>query len=504
MKDGAPPGIGFADIARQVLGHRGHRPTAPALYWQGSNVSYQELADLTARSQGQLRDGRGIPDVVAIASRKSPRAIALILACFLEKRDVLLVSPDLSEGTLRALLTTAGCHVVLSLDTSDVLTCRAIDGLPEAPIRNASPSVNQRLMLTTSGSTGVPKIVPLSAAAILRFIDWAGDHFNIGPATSVLSYAPLNFDLSLLDVWTTLKHGGCAALVAEGRAMDGRHILSVIKGAGVTIVQGVPTLFHLLAHQPSPADAHGRIRHILITGDRIGTATLKRIAELCPTAEISNVYGATETNDSFIHTVQQATYDLDRPLPIGRPIPGVSYFLMNDKGMLLPGPGSGELWVATPFQTDGYLVPSMNSDRFVRGNKIMGMCGADLGKTFFRSGDRAHRLPDGLLALDGRLDSIVKVSGVRVNISVIEQAILEHDDVLEVAVLAVPDELAVHRLHAVVTTAATSPLNSLDLRRYCSRRLDRAAVPSTIIIQTDPLPRTPTGKIDRALCLRNP
>ena len=492
----------FADLARQIIDQRDRRPAAPALHWEGRTVSYHQLADLITECRHQLRDSLGIQDVVAIAARKSPRAIALILAGFLEDRDLLLVSPGLGEETLVRLLNTARCHVLLSPGTHDALTRRVFGEPTEDALRHQKQSrTTCRLMLTTSGSTGPPKIVPLSAPAVHRFTDWAASRFDIGDTTSVLSYAPLNFDLALLDVWTTLTHGGCAALVTEDRAMDARHILSIIDSANVTIIQGVPTLFHLLSQKAAASGPLGRIRHIVITGDRIRAPTLKRIADLCPTAEISNVYGATETNDSFIHTVKREADDLDNPLPIGRPIAGVTHFLTNEDGRPLIGSGRGELWVSTPFQTEGYLASNMNSGRFVSGDKIVGLSATDRGRTFFRSGDLAQRLPDGLLVLEGRLDSMIKVSGARVNVSVIEQALLEHDGVVEVAVLAVADDLAVHRLHAVVAKEEASPLNSLELRRYCSRKLERAAVPSTISIQTRPLPRTQTGKIDRMRCL---
>ena len=87
--------------------------------------------------------------------------------------------------------------------------------------------------------------------------------------------------------------------------------------------------------------------------------------------------------------------------------------------------------------------------------------------------------------------------GVRVSTQVVEQAIQEHPDVVEVAVVAVPDELAGKRLHAAVRREPESKLNSLVLRKHCVSRLARTEMPSTIEIVTEPLPKTSTGKIDR-------
>jgi acyl-coenzyme A synthetase/AMP-(fatty) acid ligase len=114
-----------------------------------------------------------------------------------------------------------------------------------------------------------------------------------------------------------------------------------------------------------------------------------------------------------------------------------------------------------------------------------------------RTGDIVRRHEDGTLTLEGRADFYVKVRGVRVSTQVVEQAIQEHPAVVEVAVVAVPDEMAGARLHAVVRREPDQKLNSLMLRQHCATRLARTEMPSTIEIVTDPLPKTSTGKVDR-------
>ena len=86
---------------------------------------------------------------------------------------------------------------------------------------------------------------------------------------------------------------------------------------------------------------------------------------------------------------------------------------------------------------------------------------------------------------------------MRVSTQVVEQAIQEHPEVVEVAVVAVPDDLAGARLHAAIRREPESTLNSLGLRKHCATRLARTEMPSTIEIGTEPLPKTSTGKVDR-------
>ncbi|MEU1114303.1 AMP-binding protein [Streptomyces sp. NPDC005866] len=139
---------------------------------------------------------------MALPAVKSPRTIAVILACLLARRPLLLPSPDLGTDVVERLYEQAGVGHVLA------------PGRPPAARRSPGADLTgTALLLTTSGSTGLPKIVPLSGAALDRFAAWAGDAFGIGPGTTVLNYAPLNFDVCLLDVWTTLARGGRVVLV---------------------------------------------------------------------------------------------------------------------------------------------------------------------------------------------------------------------------------------------------------------------------------------------------
>jgi len=170
----------------------------------------------------------------------------------------------------------------------------------------------------------------------------------------------------------------------------------------------------------------------------------------------------------------------------------VTATVQTKDGEALEGPGTGELLVWTPFQTHGYLKAELNADKFVsRSEEGRGE------RSYYRTGDIVRRHEDGSLSLEGRADFYVKVRGVRVSTQVVEQAILEHPDVAEAAVVAVADELAGSRLHAVVRREHGAKLNSLALRQHCTARLARTEMPSVIQFIDKPLPTTSTGKVDR-------
>lgn len=490
----------MTNLADRFMEHARNRPDAPALVWQGETISYSALLDMASAADADVtRLDLPTDRPVGIRAKKSPQAVALVLACLKAGRPFVLPSVELAEETLDQLFAQADASRVLVPEDDPEhgvkVAASAVEGTE--PSEWPPPAADEvSFMLTTSGSTGLPKIVPLPIGAVDRFTDWAAEKFEIGPDATVLNYAPLNFDLCLLDIWTTLKHGGCVVLVDQDRGTNGAYVADLLTDHAVNVVQAVPMLYRLLidVNRDEGRD-FPEVRYALTTGDKMPASTVAAVPDLFPNASLFNVYGCTETNDSLVHEVDLSA-EPPPQLPVGQPIEGVEALLLDtDSGALVEGEGVGEFVVCTPFQTRGYLKASLNEGRFVE------YATNGQGETrFYRSGDIMRRHPDGTLTIEGRSDFYVKVRGVRVSTQVVEQAIQEHPDVIECAVVGVPDELAGTRLHALVRKEPESKLNSLSLRQHCASRLARTEMPSSIEIVTEPLPKTSTGKIDRKRC----
>jgi acyl-coenzyme A synthetase/AMP-(fatty) acid ligase len=436
------------------------RPHAPALSWAGAAVDYASL-DRLARDAAPLLRGIPADAPVCVPAHKSPETVALLIACFRAGRRVLLPSPSLGPDALLRLCEQVGCSQLLT--AGGARTTGADAGALPGP----------GLLLTTSGSTGTPKVVVLAEEGVDNFLAWAARAFGIGPGTGVLNYAPLNFDLCLLDVWAALAAGACADLVDPERATDGAHLAQLCAERAPAVVQAVPLFFRLVT---GTGQVFPSVREVLLTGDVAPPALLADVAAAFPHARLWNVYGCTETNDSFLHRIDPTR----APTPIGTPIEGVEFRVVDEDGH---DADQGELVVRTPFRAEGYLDPALNRDRWHDG--------------WFRTGDLVRRDAAGLVHLTGRNDHQVKVRGVRTNTQEVEQVVLAHPEVLEAAVVAVPDEQAGTALHAVVRRAPGSRLNGLHLRVHCAAALPRTAIPGAFDIGDEALPRTSTGKVDR-------
>ena len=494
-------------LTEAVADHASARPDAPALVWNGRTVGFGELYAMAVRARVQLTAlAPETEGPLGLRVRKSPEAIALVLGCLLAGRSFLLPSQELPEAPLKELYQQAGCTTVLGLADEGALPAdhhlalagdggggqdagRSDEETAAAALPDRTSPEATGFLLTTSGSTGLPKIVPISRGAVDRFTHWTAETFGFGPRTRVLNYAPLNFDLCLLDIWSTLAAGGTVVLVDPERATSATHLRELVDEHAVTVVQGVSLLFQQLAQSAAERGPLRTPETVIFAGESMPPRLLAELEPALPHARWFNNYGCAETNNSFLYEVDRSQ-PLPAPLPVGSPLPGVAWLLEGPDGRALTGAGQGELLVSTPFQTTGYL-NAPNATKF--GPHPDG----EPGRIYYRSGDVATRGEDGALRILGRTDFMVKVRGYQISTQSVEDVLLEHPDVVEVAVVALPDPEHGNRLHARLRLAENSTTGGLALRAYCAQHTVRAAVPAVFELVTTPLPRTSSGKVDR-------
>lgn len=466
------------NIFESIVSHSYDAPRSVALTLEGDKTTYQDLA-LAANTVRKAVKSLGLHkgEAVVVRAEKSPGTIATILACFLERSPVLAIAADTSPELLSTLCAKLHCRFEIAPSGIASQVIKEKSG-PDAPEGTA-------IIFTTSGTTGTPKLVPLSFEAIDRFAQWASEAFGLSSESTVLSFAPLNFDLSLLDVWTTLAYGGQVALISAKQAVDGQAMAQLIHQTKVTVVQAVPMFFTLLDDTAELTS----VQHLIFTGEPMHETSLRRTLAQFPQSRRYNIYGSTETNDVLWHEICLED-DLAAPIPIGTTIPGVTAIVVGVDGEAIAGPGKGELWVSSPFQTAGYLDLTGKISPFATHPSYP-------ETNFFRSGDLVERTENGSFIHLGRRDSQVKIRGVRVNLHGIEEVLMNHPEILEAVVAPTRDPISGHEVLAVVRRAERSVLNSLQIRSHCISLLPRAAVPKFIRITDDPLPRTATGKLDR-------
>ncbi|HKR14769.1 MAG TPA: condensation domain-containing protein, partial [Pyrinomonadaceae bacterium] len=205
--------------------------------------------------------------------------------------------------------------------------------------------------------------------------------------------------------------------------------------------------------------------------------------------QLVNMYGITETT---VHVTYRALTATEEQSVIGRGLPDLQVYVLDEQMRLLPVGVTGELYVGGAGLGRGYLNrPGLTAERFIP-DPYASRGGARLYKT----GDLARYLPDGDLVYVGRADDQVKIRGFRVELGEIEAALRKHSAVRDVVVHTPKDKSGEMRLVAYVVTDIEAAVAAAELRRHLKERLPAHMVPQGFVV-LDQLPVGVTGKIDR-------
>jgi acyl-coenzyme A synthetase/AMP-(fatty) acid ligase len=238
------------------------------------------------------------------------------------------------------------------------------------------------------------------------------------------------------------------------------------------------------------------LRAIIFAGEVFPVKHLTRLMAELPRTRYLNWYGPTETNvcTSFEVLVTEDRAELAAPVPIGKACANTDVFALTPEGRRVSRPGEeGELYVRGPGLMRGYWgQPDKSREVLVR-NPFQ----ETYDEPAYRTGDLVTLDTDGNYVFLGRRDGMVKTRGYRVELGEVEAALYAHPAIREAVVLPMPDELLGSRLRAVIAAEGPGTLTRQEVLEHCLRRLPRYMVPDVVEFCAA-LPRTSTGKVDRA------
>jgi amino acid adenylation domain-containing protein len=342
-------------------------------------------------------------------------------------------------------------------------------------------------ILYTSGSTGVPKGVTLTHGNALSFVDWCSSVFHPSESDRFSSHAPFHFDLSILDIYLCLKHGGTLYLISEELGKSPVKMASFIASNQLTVWYSTPSILSLLAEFGDLKQYDfSHLRLVLFAGEVFPVKHLRNITGHWPSPVYFNLYGPTETNVcTFARIPTPIPPDRTQPYPIGWPCSHCSALVADDGKQPVPEGAEGLLYIAGPSVFRGYWGQTEGSNpAFFERN----------GHRWYNTGDVVKQdSTDGFIYI-GRRDRMVKRRGYRIELGDIESALYRHPQISEAAVVAIPDSDAGVKILAYITTLQEKP-SIVDLKVFCSKALPAYMSPDAFLFR-DSLPRTSTDKVD--------
>lgn len=467
-------------------------PQATAVICAGETCSYQQLAD-GARSLAAALPALTVenPRCVLIMKKSIAALQATIGVLSLGGCYVPLDAAYPAERLRPILAALQPAAVVVDAQTAAGVKPLAAElGLvlvnmnePQPCWTASKPPIQQPLaaILHTSGSTGLPKSVHIGAAQIHAFTEWVADTFAPEPGDCLLNHAPLAFDLTFLDLFAIFRRGATLLFTRENEAGSGARLSQLCLQHQATHWHSTPTSLRLLlAHDPQAC--YPAMRTVLFAGEPMPGELLSQLMALFPNAEFYNIYGSSETNDTFWYHCPKTP--IDGTVPLGYPLEYTEWLLLDEHQQPDAAIREGELWVHCPTLMVGYGEQALNRDVFRQ----------FAGKRYFCTRDRVRIDDSGVFHFLGRSDWIVKLNGFRVDLLDVEQNALRCGW-LEEAVAFVAERDGERQLEIAVY--GNSARSMLQLRQYLARYLPPYALPRRYHLQTEPLAKNSNGKLCR-------
>jgi amino acid adenylation domain-containing protein len=462
---------------------------------------------------GRLAAAGAAPEVrVALCLERSIDALVAIFGILRSGAAYLPLDPEQPRVRLEAIARDAGAAALVTREallpelSGLAPEALAVDARPDGPASTPDPiptpdPESPAYVIYTSGTTGAGKGVVTPHRAAARFTAAMADLLTPVPGDRLLLFAPLSFDASVLQMFPTLTRGAALVLHPDTRELVGREVLGFCARHRLTLLDLPAALWRQWVEEVAAAGERlpAALRYCLTGGEAVPIERLHRWAGLTDRdVRFLSSYGPTEATVTATACVTSSRRLDELPeaenVPLGRPLAGVTAFVLDRWGQPVPPGVPGELHLGGAGLARGYLGrPGLTAESFVP-DPVSGEPGGRL----YRTGDLARHLRDGDLEFLGRADHQVKLRGFRLELAEVEGALRLQPGVREAVAVVREDAPGDRRLVAyAVPEAAEGEPDPAALRLALSERLPRHAVPSDFVILEE-LPVLPSGKVDRA------
>lgn len=340
----------------------------------------------------------------------------------------------------------------------------------------------------TSGTTGEPKLVVKSHAAMTEFIDLFVDLFGFEETDILGNQFPFYFDASTKDLFCCLKCGLTVHIIPKKFFSFPQYLINYLLEQKITKIIWVPSALSLVANTDSlnTFGIPATLQKVFFVGEQMPVRQLNYWKKLLPETEFINIYGATETAGNFLYYIYDKILEDDCRLPTGKPFPNARVFLLKEDGTPVRGTEeTGEICVVSNTLSQGYYgKPEMTGRVFVQ-NPF-----ADYREIMYRTGDLARYDADGNICWVSRKDFQIKHMGYRIELSEIEVTLGAIAEIDECCCIYDEEKQKIFFYYQAVRDLKK------EIGRQVREKLPKYMFPSKYI-RLDLMPHNANGKIDR-------
>jgi amino acid adenylation domain-containing protein len=486
-------------------------PDAVAVVFEEEQLTYCELNTKANQLAHYLRSLGVKPEVlVGICVKRSLLMVIGLLAILKAGGAYVPLDPTYPPERLAFILHDAQVSVLLTQQRlmenlpqhQSTVVCLDTDWQSIAQESQQNPisdctTDNLAYIIYTSGSTGQPKGVLVNHSNVVRLLAATEPWYKFHQHDVWTLFHSIAFDFSVWELWGALLYGGKIVVVPYWLSRSPEDFYKLLSKQQVTVLNQTPSAFsQLIQLEESLGTAKElNLRLVIFGGEALQLESLRpwfeRHGDQFP--QLVNMYGITETTVHVTYRPLTMT-DLELGLGsiIGRPIPDLQVYLLDQYRQPVPIGVKGEMYVGGAGVTRGYLNRSeLTLERFIP-HPFNNQPNARL----YKSGDLARYLPNGDIEYLGRIDDQVKIRGFRIELGEIEVLISQHPAVRETVVILSSSQADEQRIVAYVVPQTKQRLSIFELRKFLESKLPNYMIPAAFVT-LEALPLTPNGKVDR-------
>lgn len=354
-------------------------------------------------------------------------------------------------------------------------------------IRKQILDTDPAYVLFTSGSTGIPKGVIINHRAIIDFTDWMSDKFNITSADNFGNQSPFFFDLSIGDVYCTLKMGCTNYIVPKKLFVFPIKLIEYLNEKRINIIFWVPSALCVVANLRALNKVKPEyLDRVLFCGEVMPNKQLNVWRKALPDTMFVNLYGPCEATDACTYYIVNREFADDESLPIGVPCENTEILVLNEKNELVGKNEIGELCIRGSSLAMGYYNnPEKTAEAFVQ-NPL----NCAYPEIIYRTGDLVKYNEFEELMYVSRKDFQIKHMGHRIELGEIETAAANIKEIETCA--CIYDE----QKGKIVLFYVGLQIESGEIKETLEEKIPEYMIPN-VIIYLEKLPYNANGKIDR-------
>jgi amino acid adenylation domain-containing protein len=487
-------------------------PNALAICDEHNSITYSEL-DIRSNQLASYLQALGLKkgSLVGIAIGRTIEVVIGVLATLKAGGAYVPLDPDYPRERIQYMMRDSGLSILLTQQKElekfsffhGEKVCLDTDFLidsyyPGTILENTVNENDLAYVLYTSGSTGNPKGVMIKHRSLVyAYRDWK-DIYHLDKNDRHLQMASFSFDVFTGDLVRSLCSGSSIFLCPRYILSDPEKLYKLITDEKITCAEFVPSILRrLIDYLKTNKKSLEHIRLLICGSDNWSMHEYRAIQDLCGSnTRVISSYGATEaTIDSTYFESNCADLQLlpqNHSVPLGKPFPHTKIFILDERLQPVQSNMIGEIYIAGESLAKGYL----NRDYLTEQKFIMVNVSEGVSLRAYKTGDQGRFMLDRNIEFLGRIDNQVKIRGMRVELSDIENVLNSCHLVKESLVIVSDDKLIEKSLMAFVVPKDEIIFDMSKVRYFIFGKLPKHMIPS-FFIQIEALPLTPNGKLDR-------